>query len=138
VAIVAVDYGTKRFGVAVSESELIASPHSVIENRGNLGVVIDELVAIAREYDAATFVVGIPVRNDRSEAEERVRGFVDALRQKSCKEVVLWDEAYSTTEAASLRRELNKGRRDERHEIDMHAATVILQSFLDDRHRRKP
>jgi putative pre-16S rRNA nuclease len=138
VAIVAVDFGTKRFGVAVSQSELIASPHSVIENRGNLAVVIDELVAIAREYDAATFVVGIPIRKDRSEAEERVRGFVDALRQKSCKEVVLWDEAYSTTEAASLRREVNKDRKDERGEIDMHAATVILQSFLDDRQRRKP
>ena len=56
-AIVAIDYGAKRIGVAVSESELIASPHSVLENRGDLGAVVEALVRIAQQYDAATFLV---------------------------------------------------------------------------------
>ena len=93
------------------------------------------VVAIANEYDADRFVIGIPLRSNREEAEGRVRELVEVLRQKSCKEVVLWDESYSTTEAMSQRRELNKPRRGERDEIDMHAATIILQSYLDERRK---
>jgi putative Holliday junction resolvase len=137
VAIVAIDYGSRRVGVAVSESELIASPHRVLENRGNRDRLVDEVVHIADEVQADTFVVGVPVRPSGATPSEEIRAFVDALRQKSCKEVVLWDESYSTTEAASRRRELKKSRRSERDEIDMQAATIILQSYLDERQRRK-
>lgn len=136
-AIVGIDYGTRRVGIAVSESELIASPHSVLEYR-DAKALIDRLVAIGREFEAGTFVLGIPSRSKPAEAEQRIREFAEALRQKSCKEVVLWNEAYSTTEAASLRRDAGKSRRGERGEIDMLAATVILQSYLDERKRRKP
>ena len=136
-AIVAVDYGTKRIGIAVSESELIASPHSVIDNRGREAVLSD-LLAIAEEYGAGTFLIGIPLRPGGGDSETRIRDFAEALRQKSCREVVLWNEGYSTTEAASRRRELGKSRRGERAEIDMQAATIILQSYLDERNRRRP
>lgn len=134
--ILGIDYGTRRVGVAVSESELIASPHTVLKYRDEEALV-EQLVAIGKEFDADIFVVGIPSRAKPGQAEERIRKFADLLRQKSCKEVVLWNEAYSTTEAASLRREAGKSRRDERGEIDMLAATVILQSYLDQRRRRK-
>lgn len=136
-AIVAVDYGTKRIGVAVSESEVIASPHSVIENRDR-ETVLSELVSIAEKYHAGTFLIGIPVRQTAGAVEMSIRDFAEALRQKSCRDVVLWDEGYSTAEAASRRRELGKSRRSERAEIDMQAATVILQSYLDERRRREP
>jgi len=134
-AVVGIDYGTRRIGVAVSESELIASPHSVIENREG---IVETIVAIGQQFDASTFVLGIPSRSTPTEAQTRIRQFAETLRQRSCKEVVLWDESYSTTEAASLAREAGKTRRQERGEIDMHAATVILQSYLDQRGRRKP
>ena len=68
--------------------------------------------------------------------EQRFKDFGDRLRQKSCKEVVLWDEALTTVEAAEQLRAAGRKRRDAEREIDMHAAAVILQSFLDDRARR--
>lgn len=120
----------------MSESEVLATPHSVLENRDREAVLSD-LVALAEEIDAGTFVVGIPVRPS-GEEPEHIRQFAEALRQKSCREVILWDESYSTTEAASRRREMGKSRRGERAEIDMQAATIILQSYLDERRRRKP
>jgi RNase H-fold protein (predicted Holliday junction resolvase) len=49
---------------------------------------------------------------------------------------VLWDEALSTTEAAERLRERGTNRRDAQREIDMHAAAVILQSYLDELARR--
>jgi putative Holliday junction resolvase len=47
--------------------------------------------------------------------------------------VVLWDERYSTTEAASRLRETGARPRDAKERIDMLAAAVILQSYLDSR-----
>jgi RNase H-fold protein (predicted Holliday junction resolvase) len=52
--------------------------------------------------------------------------------------VVLWDEALTTTEAARQLRDNGMKRREAQREIDMHAAAVILQSYLDDVARRTP
>jgi len=51
---------------------------------------------------------------------------------------VLWDETLSTAEAAAQLRDRGVGRREAQRDIDMHAATVILQSFLDGEQARRP
>jgi putative Holliday junction resolvase len=132
-SIIAIDYGSRRIGVAVSDSGSIATPHSVVKNEGE---IIDKLAGIARELDAETIVVGVPRRANSSTGEQKFRDFAERLRQKTCKAVVLWDEALSTTEAARQLRENGAKRRDAQREIDMHAAAVILQSYLDDVARR--
>ena len=55
----AIDYGTRRIGVAVSDSGVLASPHSVVPNEGD---VIERLARLASELGADTIVVGIPRR----------------------------------------------------------------------------
>ena len=134
-AILGVDLGGKRIGIAVSDSGIVATPHSVIRNEGD---VVAKLERIALELDAQTFVVGIPRRAHASAAEEKYRVFADELRQRTCKAVVLWDESLSTVEAAERLRASGRSRRDAQKDIDMHAAAVILQSYLDDRARRSP
>jgi putative Holliday junction resolvase len=132
-SIMAIDYGGRRIGVAVSDSGSIATPHSVVKNEGE---IIDKLAGIARELDAETIVVGVPRRAHSNTGEQKFRDFAERLRQKTCKAVVLWDEALSTTEAARRLREDGAKRRDAQREIDMHAAAVILQSYLDHLARR--
>ena len=132
-SIIAIDYGGRRIGVAVSDSGTIATPHSVVKNEGE---IIDKLARIAAELDAETIVVGIARRANSESGEQKFRDFAERLRQKTCKPVVLWDEALSTTEAARQLREGGTKRRDAHREIDMHAAAVILQSYLDDHRRR--
>ena len=132
-SIIAIDYGGRRIGVAVSESGTIATPHSVMKNEGE---IIDKLARIASELDAETIVVGVPRRAHSETGEQKFRDFAERLRQKTCRQVVLWDEALSTTEAARQLREGGTSRRDAQREIDMHAAAVILQSYLDDLARR--
>ena len=122
VAIIGIDFGARRIGIAVSDSGEIATPHSVLRNEGD---VIARLAALGEQLEAELFVVGI------ARGEQRFRDFAERLRQKTCKEVVLWDEALSTTEAARQLRESGTKRRDAQREIDMHAAAVILQSYLD-------
>jgi putative Holliday junction resolvase len=132
-SIIAIDYGGRRIGVAVSDSGTIATPHSVVRNEGE---IIDKLARIVSELGAETIVVGIARRANSESGEQKFRDFAERLRQKTCKPVVLWDEALSTTEAARQLRESGTKRRDAQREIDMHAAAVILQSYLDAQARR--
>ncbi len=126
---IGIDLGARRIGIAVSDSGVLATPHSVMRNEGD---VIAKLDHLGRELEAETFVVGLPRRAHSSSGEEKYRAFAEALRQKTCKQVVLWDESLSTVEAMERQRASGRSRREAQKEIDMHAAAVILQSYLDD------
>jgi putative Holliday junction resolvase len=129
----AIDYGGRRIGVAVSDSGVLATPHSVVPNAGD---VVATLADLARELDATTIVVGIPRRQFRDRAEDKFREFAERLRQQTCKEVVLWDEALTTVDAAERLRAAGRKRREAQRDIDMAAAAVILQSWLDAQRRQ--
>ena len=126
----AIAYGGRRIGIAVSDSGVVATPHSVVKNEGD---VIAKLATLARDVGAETIVVGLPRRAHESAAERKFRDLAERLRQTTCKEVVLWDETLSTAEAAAQLRDRGVGRREAQRDIDMHAATVILQSYIDAR-----
>ena len=134
-SIVGIDYGAKRIGIAVSDSGLLARPHSVLRNEGD---VISTVASLGEELDADLYVVGIARRAVAGAGEARFTDFAERLRQRTCKQVVLWDEALTTVEAAEALRRSGIKRRDAERQIDMHAAAVILQSYLDDRARRTP
>lgn len=130
---IGIDLGARRIGVAVSHSGIVATPHSVLRNEGD---IVEKLTTLGRELDASSFVVGFPQRTHASAAEQKFHGFAEALRQKSCKPVLLWDESLSTVEAAERLRAAGKRRREAQRDIDMFAATVILQNYLD--HQQSP
>lgn len=131
----AIDLGARRIGVAVSDSGVVATPHSVLRNEGD---VVAKLAHLGQQLEAEEYVVGIPRRTHASVNDQKYRDFADALRQRTCKPVVLWDEALSTVEALERRRASGRNRREAEKDIDMHAAAVILQSYLDDPARRTP
>jgi putative Holliday junction resolvase len=132
VPIMAIDLGSRRIGIAVSESGLIATPHSVIPNNGD---VVERLTQLGLEVGVEMFIVGLPRRAHASEAEERYRRFAESLRQRTCKPVVLWDETLTTVEAEARLREIGRTRKQSKDGIDMHAAAVILQSWIDEQRR---
>ena len=123
----AIDYGSRRIGIAVSDSGILATPHSVLQNEGD---VVAQLASLAGQLEADTIVLGLPRRRHSDGHEKTYRELAEALRQKTCKTVVLWDETLTTAEAASRLRESGRSRRDSK-DIDMYAATVILQSYID-------
>jgi putative holliday junction resolvase len=130
----AIDYGARRIGIAVSDSGILATPHSVVRNEGD---VIETLAGIAAEVGAETIVLGVPRREHPDRRDDMFRDLADQLRQKTCKEVVLWDESLSTLVASDRVRQAGRSRRDAQREIDMHAAAVILQSYLDEMARQR-
>lgn len=133
--IIGIDYGSKRVGIAVSSSGVLASPHSVIPNETDIGGLIEKIAALAEELEATEFVLGVPAgsRHDRETIIKRFEAIAERLRQRTCKPVTLWDESYSTHEASQRRRDAGKSWKSAKKEIDREAAAVILQSFLDAR-----
>ena len=130
----AIDYGTRRIGIAVSDSDVLATPHSVLRNEGD---IVEKLAELVAEVGAERIVVGLPRRPKSDRHEKTFRDLAEALRQRTCKEVVLWDETLSTSEAAARLRDSGRTGRNAERTIDMHAAAVILQSYLDEAARRR-
>jgi len=132
--IMAIDWGDRRIGVALSdETRTIASPHSII-TRGNsldrdLGRIAD--IAADREVDLVLF--GMPVRLDGSmgRAAEGALQVVEKLREKVQVEVKTWDERLSTVAAQRALIGGDVSRKKRKHLVDQVAAALFLQSYLD-------
>ena len=138
--ILAVDPGSKRIGLALSDpTETIAQalatvPAEPVEN------LPARVAAVARTHAAERLIVGLPLRLDGTHGPEAAaaRRLADALRRESGLPVELVDERLTT---AAAERALIAGgvkREQRRQGIDRVAATMLLQSHLDHRRRQKP
>ncbi len=127
------DYGAKRVGVAVGETATrIASPLGAIEGEANEArfAAIDRYVD---EWHPVAFVVGRPKHADASEhAIAKLAGkFARRLVGRYKREAILVDETLTSAIAESELRE-TRTRAGRKSDVDALAATIILQSFLDD------
>lgn len=132
---VAVDYGRRRIGVAVSDpGRVLASPHATLENPGPAGEPPSGLVDLVRQLEAVEIVVGIPLNMDGSEGPMALeaRGFARRLALRSGLPVHERDERLSSVEAERRLRELElpRGKRREKGRRDRLAAAVLLEDFL--------
>ena len=126
--ILAVDYGTRRLGVAVSDAEgRFALPLNTLElpARSRVAAVAE----LARERNADLVVVGRPTRSagEDSHLWPEIEKFAAGLRSRGLT-VVFEDEAYTSAEAAE---KLPAGRLKDRGRIDALAASLILKQYLD-------
>lgn len=131
----ALDYGRRRIGVAVSDpTATIASPHSAVERRGDPDEIPDALLELLDRLDPATVIVGLPRHMDGTEGEmaEEVRVFADGLREAAGLPVETWDERLTTSaaERALLETGAPRGKRRERGRVDAMAAAMLLRSYL--------
>lgn len=131
---VALDVGTRRIGVAVSDSAgAVATPYEVVERSGDRGRDHRRIAELVEECEADVVVVGLPRSLDGSlgPAARAILDEVDELRSALAADVVTWDERLSTVEAERSLRTMNVKRGRRRRIVDQVAATVILQSWLD-------
>jgi putative Holliday junction resolvase len=131
-ALLGLDVGTVRIGVAVSDPEgrMAVPVTTVSRGRGD----IDQLVTLAQERGVAGIVVGLPrtLRGGEGPAAQASRDFaVDLARRVAPTPVRLVDERFTTTSASQGLRDAGVGTRRARHVVDQVAATAILQAALD-------
>jgi putative Holliday junction resolvase len=128
-----VDLGTKRIGLALSDSEgLIASPLLVLHRQGG-EADYQEIGQIVRDYEVDVVVVGMPLnlRGQAAEAAQNAQREIEALRQLVGVPVEVCDERLTSVVAERGLRAGGLDGRQRRQVVDKVAATVLLQSYLE-------
>ena len=128
------DLGTKRIGVAVSDSEgLLATPIEVIFRQKDARQDYFAVVELVKEWEVNIVVVGMPYSLDGQEGPmaqktlEEVKSLSDILPVP----VVTYDERLTTVTAERSLREQGVSSKEGRKVIDQLAAAVLLQAWLD-------
>lgn len=133
--ILAIDYGDKHFGLAISDSKgIIASPLEVISitKNKNRETIIEEILELANEYRAKSILVGMPEAFIQSQQKtvQKIQNFIKLLSQKTKLPIITYDESFSTTRAQNVLISSGQNTKGSRRKIDKIAATVFLQEFL--------
>jgi putative Holliday junction resolvase len=131
--ILAIDYGLKRIGLAISDALGITAQGLVTLQRTRLADDLRHIRDLVAEYAAARVIVGNPVGQQGGETSmsQQVMSFVEKLQRCLECPVELWDERLTTAEANRLLRSSGIGIEKRRRARDRVAATLLLQSYLD-------
>lgn len=128
------DLGSKRIGVAVSDSDgTLAMPIEVVKRSGDRSREHREIADLVAEWEAEIVVVGLPLNMDGSEGEmaKKYRREAKVLGDTLDVPVVPYDERLTTVtaERSLMQQEMKADAR--RAVVDKVAAAVMLQSWLD-------
>ena len=132
--ILALDYGSKRIGVALSdETKKIAFAKPYVSRN-----MVPELVMLVAEEEVSEIIMGLPLSlsGEEAAAAENARKFAEALTEATGLAVKLIDERFSTKEVLRETRENkgywgNKGDRGDKGIVDSLVAQKMLQNYLD-------
>ena len=129
--IMAIDYGLKRVGVAITDALCtISQPLLTIEPKSDSDL-IKRLKCIAQKNEVGLIILGNPLslKGKPTEMSERIGRFLKKLRSSIDIEVVLWDERYVSKYA--VKRMQNLGISSKKEEIDRIAAAILLDEYLE-------
>lgn len=142
--IMGLDFGSRTVGVAISDSLLITAQGVEIirrkeENKQRQTLArIEELI---KANDVEEIVLGLPKNMNDTEGErvEATMEFREKLERRTGLPVIMWDERLTTVAADKAMMEAGIRRENRKNYVDMIAATLILQGYLDKRanERRK-
>src|SRR6266404_3047523 len=131
--ILAIDHGTKRMGIAISdELGIIAQPLEFIPAEPFAGFLV-RLKQILREKQVELVLVGMPRNMDGSygPAALKVQEFVATLKGALTVPIKTWDERLTSVQANRLLIQGNVRRDQRKQKVDKMAAAILLQSYLD-------
>ena len=134
--ILGLDYGSKTVGVAVSDALLITAQGLEIIRRkqeNKLRQTLARIEEIVIEYGVEKIVLGFPknMNDTLGERAEKTLEFKEMLERRCGLEVILWDERLTTVSADKAMMEAGIRRENRKEYVDMIAASLILQGYLD-------
>ena len=134
--VVGIDLGSKRIGIAVSDSdESVATPYEVIHRSGDIDQDHRRIFEVVAEIEAGCIVVGLPLSLDGSVGKAAQQTLDEATRLRATTDlpVETYDERLTTVTADRSLMELDLKADERRKVVDMVAAAVMLQAWLDHR-----
>lgn len=133
--ILAVDPGSKRIGIAISDpQQLIATPLAVILHR-SLHQDCSRIALLCEKHEVILVIVGQPLGGDNEMISQsrHSQKIAEALRSIVSVPVELWDESGSTDTALEINIAMGVNRKKRTGHQDQLAAAVILQTYLETR-----
>jgi putative holliday junction resolvase len=134
----AIDYGSKAIGVAISdELRLTVRPLTTIRRRRqSRNQIIAQIKTLLEENEASELIVGLPLKLDGTvgEAAERVQTFIAELQKAVAVPITAQDERLTSYEADELMREQGFDIRQRKEKSDEYAAAIILREYLQSHH----
>lgn len=126
--LLAVDFGSQRIGLAVSEGQLVIPIDSLTSDEHSA----EEISGICIDRQISKLLVGLPLSlsGGSTKSTELAIGFARELASKTDLEVRLIDERLTTVSAASKLRETGKSTRTAKNLVDSQSAAEILESAL--------
>ncbi|MBN1541878.1 Holliday junction resolvase RuvX [candidate division KSB1 bacterium] len=131
--ILAVDYGEKRIGLALSDPmQVLASPFRTIANEGKKAF-IRSVADLVVESGCCCVVFGMPfhLHGDPSPKSRQVSSLIPEIAQKVAVPIFAWDERWTTVSAHRTLHALGESPSRNKERVDRMAAAYILQAFLD-------
>lgn len=131
--ILALDVGSKRIGVAITDPLGITAQGLETIQRQNKRKDMETLGRVLKDYGVREVVVGLPLRLSGAEGtqSEKMRRFASDLESHFGVTVHLWDERWTSTEANRLLRETELSIEKRGRAVDRMAAILILQSWME-------
>jgi putative Holliday junction resolvase len=129
----AVDYGRKRIGLAISDPlGMIASPAGFIERRAGKRPPITKIIARATELGAQGYVIGLPLDGEGNETDwtAEIRALGAEIAKRTAMDVRFYDERFTTAAALRTVKDLGQSTRGRKGDVDSLAATILLQQAL--------
>ena len=130
--ILAIDYGLKRIGLALGDPlNIFAYPFRTLTNDKNFW---EELGKIIEEKSVRKIILGYPYDDSgrKSPLTVSIEKFAEELRKKFKKEIIFWDERYTSVLAQEkiLESVPKKSKRRDKGLLDQNSAAIILQEYL--------
>lgn len=136
--IMGLDFGSKTVGVAVSDSLLMTAQGVEIIRRkeeNKLRQTLARIEELVVEYEVEEIVLGLPKNMNATEGErvQLTMEFKEKLERRTGLPVNMWDERLTTVAADKAMMEAGIRRENRKDYVDMIAAALILQGYLDRR-----
>jgi putative Holliday junction resolvase len=134
--ILAIDYGEKRIGLAISDPmQMFAKPFETIANLSPEHIFI-ELNRYIKEQNVGKIVIGIPwsIEGTPTDKTNEVLTFIELLKEQVAVPVIGWDERYTTSEANELLKQMGYDWKKARKVVDAMAACFILKRYMESNH----
>ncbi len=130
--LLALDLGTKRIGVAVSDELQVTTRAVCIIERKSWKKVLKQIVSFLDEFDAVGLVLGLPYNTDGSESEmsQEARRLARNFSLSVNVPVFLQDERLTSYAATGYLRKTGVAEKDIRNRVDSEAAAIILSDFI--------
>src|SRR5215469_7217202 len=130
--ILAIDYGSRRIGLAVTDELGLTAQGLPTLHRTNKRNDFDHLRRTIKHYTVGEIVVGLPLRMSgvSGTQADKVEEFAETLRVRFKLPVHLFDERLTSVEANRVLDETEMGGRRRKEVVDQLAAVLILQAFL--------